>query len=80
MGQDNTPTVFRRHPLDLLRPRIDSLPHSATHIGTAQPGMVQWEFVITMRHLAIAPTRSNPMRVQCEEFGLDGGSGLFHLS
>src|SRR6478672_10974809 len=39
--------------------RIDSLPHSATHIGSAQSGMVQWGFVITIkRRLAIAPTLS----------------------
>jgi hypothetical protein len=38
---------------------IDSLPHSATHIGDAQSGMVQWGFVITIkRRVAIARTLS----------------------
>jgi hypothetical protein len=55
---------FRRHSSRSIAPpfchlRIDSLPHSATHIGSAQSGMVQWEFVITIkRRLAIAPTLS----------------------
>ena len=39
--------------------RIDSLPHSAPHIGGAQSGMVLWGFVITIkRRVAIARTLS----------------------
>jgi hypothetical protein len=37
--------------------KIDSLPHSATHIGSALSGMLQWGFVITIKwRLAIAST------------------------